>query len=520
MQAAQLQSMPTRHTWPVVTQGQARFVQTLDKTATLHLSISLPLRDENGLKGFIDNLYNPASPNYRQFLTVAQFRDMFGPTQSDFDNVVRWSRENGFVVTETAANRMLIQVNGRVSDIEKAFHVNLNVYHDAAENRDFYAPDREPMTDSPAALLHVSGLDNYSLAKPAVAHSDAAPQATGSGPGGQFIGSDFRAAYYGSGKLNGKNQSLGLLEYVGYNPTDITLYFNTVGQTLKTKVVPVSTDGTPATCTTCDDTEQSLDIEDGISMAPGMKQCVVYVGSTDTAMLNRMVSDNSCKQLSSSWEWRPADASTLDPIFMEMAAQGQNFFEASGDDGAYNSGTEYSWPADDQNITAVGGTDLVTNGPGGAWMSETAWVDSGGGISLNNIKIPTYQKNKIVVNKTNKASKTLRNVPDVAAEGNFDNYICYDGHCAGGWGGTSFATPRWGGFLALANQQATKGGGSPLGFINPAIYAIGEGSSYTSNFHDITVGGNGGYTAVAGYDLVTGWGSMIGPTLINTLTAK
>jgi xanthomonalisin len=111
----------------------------------------------------------------------------------------------------------------------------------------------------------------------------------------------------------------------------------------------------------------------------------------------------------------------------------------------------------------------------------------------------------------------LRNAPDVAAEGKTDNYICYDGKCACSWGGTSFAAPRWAGYLALANQQSVSHGHATLGFLNPTIYSIGLGSNYGTDFHDITSGSNGTYSAIKGYDLVTGWGSPNGAALINAL---
>ena len=130
-----------------------------------------------------------------------------------------------------------------------------------------------------------------------------------------------------------------------------------------------------------------------------------------------------------------------------------------------------------------------------------------------------------MANSSNGASSTIRNIPDVAAEGNFDNYLCDQGSCQGTWGGTSFAAPRWAGFLALINQQAVANGSSTLGFINPAVYSIGKGTSYNSDFHDITSGNNNNgkgksYNAVVGYDLVTGWGSPNGASLINALAGS
>jgi subtilase family serine protease len=176
------------------------------------------------------------------------------------------------------------------------------------------------------------------------------------------------------------------------------------------------------------------------------------------------------------------------------------------------------WPADDPYITAVGGTDLTTTGPGGPWASETGWSGSAGGPSKNGVAIPSYQLLPGVIDASNHGSTTLRNIPDVAAEANTNQYSCYDGGCYGGNGGTSYAAPQWAGFTAMANQQATANGLPTLGFLNPSLYRIGLSGVYDSNFHDITSGSNGGYTAVVGYDLVTGWGSFIGPSLIDLLT--
>ena len=76
-----------------------------------------------------------------------------------------------------------------------------------------------------------------------------------------------------------------------------------------------------------------------------------------------------------------------DPIFREFAAQGQSLFASSGDGGAFpppgcTTNCFYTlFPAEDPYVTAVGGTELTTSGPGGAWQSESAWPYSGGGIN-------------------------------------------------------------------------------------------------------------------------------------------
>jgi subtilase family serine protease len=140
--------------------------------------------------------------------------------------------------------------------------------------------------------------------------------------------------------------------------------------------------------------------------------------------------------------------------------------------------------------------------------------------SKNKIPIPSYQKIAGVINSQNKGSMTLRNIPDVAAEANTNQYSCYDGGCSGGNGGTSYAAPQWAGFVAMANQQAVAAGKSTLGFLNPTLYKIGVSKQYDNDFHDITSGNNGQYVAVPGYDLVTGWGSPTGPDLINALVGS
>ena len=517
----QASTLATRHVRDAVTSGQAALVGRVPGTQVLRLNIALPLRNEAELDQLLQQIYDPNSPNFHRYLGVEEFTERFGPSQTDYEDVIRFARVSGLQVTGTAANRMIVDVTGTASQIEQAFHVTLGLYQHPTEPRIFYAPDREPTTDLTVAVWHVTGLDNFSIPRPASLgrHPTGGGKTTGSGPDGYFLGSDLRAAYYGASALTGSGQSVGLVEFAGYNKNDVVTYFSQVGQKLAVSIVGVSTDGSSLSCTgSCDDTEQALDIEEAISMAPGMNSVLVYVSdSSDVSIFNRMATDNIAKSLSCSWGWSPADSSSDDPIFKEFAAQGQTLFVASGDSGSYRSRSRFVYPADDAYVTSVGGTDLTTAAAGGAWKSETAWLDSGGGISPDRIAIPSWQLTAGVITTANKGSKRYRNSPDVAAEANTDNYICYDGVCEGGWGGTSFAAPRWAGFLALVNQQSVARGKSTLGFLNPTIYSIGSGSGYESEFHDITSGSNGAFSAQAGYDLVTGWGSPNGAALVNAL---
>ena len=513
---AQAAPLLTPHVPAAVATHQSAFVGTPDPTLPLHLAVALPMRDQAGLDALLRQIYDPGSPRYRHYLTVAQFADRFGPTASDYAEAVRFFAAAGLRITGVSANRYIVDVLGSVADIERVFHVKMGLYRHPTQRRDFLAPDREPTLDLAVPVLHVSGLDDFTLPTPRLKHS-ATPSAragTGSGPGGNFLGSDIRAAYYGSGKLTGAGQSLGLMELASYNLADVTLYFATYGPPLTAAVNGISTDGSNVNCTgTCHDGEQALDIEYAISMAPGLDQVQVYVGKTAESVLNRMASDNTSKQLSTSWGWHE-DFATDDPIFKEMAAQGQTFLTASGDYSTLKASGP--WPEEDANLTGVGGTDLKTEGAGGPWRAEAGWIHSAGGPSLDKtILIRGYQLR--LINTANAGSTILRNVPDIAGDANTDNVICAGGRCDGGWGGTSFASPIWAGFIALANEQAAANGEPTVGFLNPTLYALARRPWYARTLHDETIGKSGRYQAVPGYDLVTGLGSPSGRALIDAL---
>jgi subtilase family serine protease len=531
---AQPQSLLTLHVRDVVVNGQAQSAGRLPATQSMRFDIVLPLRHQPELENFLQEIYEPSSSSYRHFLTPQEFTARFGPSQEDYDAVVHFAKANGFQVVGGSRDGMNLELKGTVASVEKALHVTMGVYQHPTENRTFFAPDREPTVDLSVRLWHISGLDNYSIPHSMLQHRAAEVEPNvvkGSCPGNTYCGSDMRGAYYNGGTLTGTGQNIAILELAGTDLADLTTYYTNVKQTEPYTPTLVSTGGFSTACLAsrnCDDAEQTLDMTQAMGMAPGSTMTYMYVcgdafgaGTFDeTACLSAMSTASPLSmQISCSWSWSPADPSTDDPYYQKFAAQGQNFFVASGDGGSFPSPSRpFYYPQEDAFVVAVGGTDLQVTKAGGPWSSETAWVDSGGGISQDNIPIPAWQQLTGVINSSNKGSKTLRNVPDVAAEANFDFYVCADqSGCQSGFGGTSFAAPMWAGFMALVNQQAIANGNPPLGFLNPTIYNIGLGSGYGAAFHDITSGSNGGFSAVTGYDLVTGWGSPNGAGLINAL---
>ncbi len=504
----------------------------------MHIQIILQQRNQAELREFLREQQDPTSSNYRKALTVEQFTAQYGPSRADYETVKDFARQNGLEILSGSRNRMLLQVRGSVANIEKALHVSMSVYQHDTENRTFFAPDREPTPDLPIQLWHIGGLDNYSTPKPAyhkLSPSEAAEvrsnATTGSGPSASFLGSDMRAAYYTDGNsaatLTGTGQSVGLFEFIGTDLTDLDTYYTNVGQTNNVPITLTSVDTQSTSCKepTCDDTEQTLDMTQALGMAPGMAGLTMWIGTgglsgqslDDPGILNGMVTANPLQaQLSCSWAWKPADNTTDDPFFTEMAAQGQTFFTASGDDGNWAHAT-YVWPADDVNVVSVGGTDLDTQSAAGPWASETGWSDGGGGISPNKFAIPSWQV--AAAAGCAKCSQTYRNGPDVSANANFTFYVCADQtKCtANTYGGTSFATPMWAGYMALTNEQyQLNGNAGTLGFINTALYNIYAGPNYDTDFHDILTGGNT-FGATVGYDLATGIGSPNGDNLLLAL---
>ncbi len=559
-------------------------IRRLDSRARLDLSIGLPLRNREELTNLLQELYQPGNANFHHYLTPDQFAPRFGPSQEDYQKVIDFAKSHGLMVRGTHPNRTLLDVSGSVADIEKAFHVHMLVYQHPGEARTFFAPDVNPSLNLDTPVLAISGLNNYAMPHPRL-HPLGTPfqpmvrplggggAGGGGGSGGNYTGTfegyDFRNAYADGVSQDGAGQSVGLFELFGFSQQDIQDYEDECGIYPYVSVQPVPIDGGPGDPANVDwidypgyldySFEVTADIEMAISMAPGLSSVLVYEGPTpldvpplgtnyiqDAAttaqindVLNRMATDDLAKQLSCSYGF-DINLSTVQ-IFQQFAAQGQSFFLASGDGGAFSSAVDE--PADDPYITVVGGTTLTTASDleGVSWASETTWLTpatsdpllgntpleaSGGGTSTA-YAIPSWQQG--ISMTANQGSTTMRNLPDVSLVANNINLVWGNDFIGESFdwteAGTSFAAPLWAGFMALVNQQAAANGQPPIGFANPALYAIGKSTNYLSCFHDITTGMNTNstsptkYYAVAGYDLCTGWGTMIGSNLMQALLA-
>ena len=523
-------------------------IGSLAGTNQMRLAIGVPLRDSAGLDEFLAQLYDPASTNYQHYLTPDELTARFGPTEQDYAAVKEFARTNGLTVAGTFSNRLVLDVTGTAASVEKAFHITLHTYQHPTEARQFFAPDTEPGVSADLPVADIQGLSDFSKPRPHArkAGTVTARPKNGSASNGGYIGDDFRNAYAPGVTLTGAGQRVGLFEYDGFVSSDITAYATSAGNGRSSIVVQAVSVNSYNGAAGSGQDEVELDIELAMAMAPGLAAIYVFEAPTSTSpnvILNSMYSYSGIvKNLSCSWGWGGGPTTTTDAIFKNMAAAGQSFFNASGDTDAFTTGSSSPYgvdnlslanaPSSSPYITQVGGTTL-TSGASGSYLSETVWnwgvadpvdydgVGSSGGISSYYNTLPSWQTN--ISNMVSRGgSATNRNIPDVALTA--DNiYVVVDNGQPAVYGGTSCAAPLWAGFMALDNQQAAANGRSPVGFINPAIYAIAGSANYSACFHDVTTGSNtwsaspGLFLATTGYDLCTGLGTPNGANLINAL---
>jgi subtilase family serine protease len=282
--------------------------------------------------------------------------------------------------------------------------------------------------------------------------------------------------------------------------------------------------------------EEALDVEWAHAIAPGANIILFEANSDSPSDLQAAVATAAAYPGVSvvSMSFGSPEMSTdpsLNSLYTTPAGhQGVTFLASSGDTGSYVPGTTtvaVNSPAASPNVLAVGGTHLVLNADN-SYNSETAWGSgtssgsatsdggSGGGISLYEPE-PAYQS---LVQHTG-----FRTVPDVAfdadPETGVDVYDSYDNGAATPWnviGGTSLASPSWGGLIAIADEGIVAAGGDTLDGATqtlPRLYTLYQ--TKPSDFHDITSGSNGAYSAGPGYDEVTGLGSPVANQLIPDL---
>ncbi len=507
------------------------------------LSLAFPLRRRSSaeLAALLSAIENPASPQYHHYLTAAQYAAAFGPSEAERDTALATLRALGFTVTATDDASGLAQASGSVGKIEAVFGVHL--YDErTADGAQYIAADGIPHLPVAlaAVVTGVVGLDTRPAVQRRSPQLGLAPQATG---GGGLDPSALRAAYdvtpLTSQGLDGSGETIAIAEIDRFRQSDVSTYDSAFALTTPDVQVVKVAGGTTTTSP-----EPVLDIEVLQAIAP-KAQIIAYESGSDldslAQMFDRIVSDNRAQIVSISLgacELGVDNSSAsgfldaLDSAFQRADAQGMSVLVSSGDSGAYGCQDNHlsvDLPAASPFVTAVGGTALFP-GADNSYGSEDGWEGplegSGGGGGLSVLyQQPTWQTGPGVANTY---SDGMRQVPDVSADADpltgYRIYYSGDNDCSGNdcWtvvGGTSAAAPFWAGLIALANQQ----GHRKLGFLNPALYAIGAAGANGgagSPYHDVTAGGNLYYQATSGWDYSTGWGSPDAATLVAMLLAQ
>jgi len=229
---------------------------------------------------------------------------------------------------------------------------------------------------------------------------------------------------------------------------------------------------------------------------------------------------------------------TLRSAFKLAAKSGVTVLAASGDSGTagykLNGRDLYpfrvnSWPSSDPLVTSVGGTQLELDDAGNRLSPDVVWNDGsgagGGGLSRIFAR-PAYQS------AVSGIVGSHRGTPDISLSAAVDGGVWVYGSYVGQasaydvYGGTSAATPELAGIVAIANQSA----GKPLGQLNPLLYSL----TGDDGIVDVTSGNNDigpfrnsngrryhvpGFTALAGYDLASGLGTVDAAKLVPALVA-
>lgn len=466
----------------------------------LHIAVALKLRNPDQLNAFIAARRQLAATGAQLDapMTAQTFLDRHAPTTDDAQAVAAYLSKAGFTNVQVEPNRLLVTADGNVDAAQQAFQTTfVNVTRDGRQS---YANDKDAVIPASLqnAVLSVVGLQDvhrmHTMNVRADATSALRPQSvTGHNP------TTFSAIYGGSGVPTASTVTVGIIAEgrLTQTITDLNKFTSNNGlSTVSTQIVGSGSSDTSGL------EEWNLDSQDIVGMAGGKVGKLIFYDATSlsnsalTSIINTAVSANAAKVINVSLGECETDTTqdgsmaADDQLFKTAEAQGQTFSISSGDSGADecgDGGTTPSYPASSPYVIAVGGTTLNTSGS--TYTSETAWSGSGGSPSLVEPR-PTWQT---------AVTGSFRVVPDVAfdADPNSGALVIVNGRNEQ-IGGTSLAAPLFTGSWARLLAAHTS-----LGFAGPHIYKLPAG-----DYHDVTSGNNGGFSAGPGYDDVTGRGSF------------
>ncbi len=522
-------SLPFQTDAQLLTQ-KAQLVGPHPKSSTIKLTIGLKLRSADRLQTFLQEVQYPPSSEYHHFLTPQQFTKLYGPTTTEVNAVVRFLRQYNIQVSDVAPNRILIHTKASTGAYEAAFKIRVNDY--TLNGRSFFSTTDRPQIPLSLSgiVLNVLGLNNSRQMRP---HSYVeplrgrqGPLTTAPPPSTAFFNPEQIAKAYDwpaiTDSSNGAGVSVAIVtaDSSGLaSATSASTFWSSYGLPSHTvNVIPV--DGDQGS--TLGMIETLLDMEYSGAMAPGITQNV-YVASnagvtTFTDAYNRFVNDDTSQVMTTSWgiyeSADPAQFQTDEQIFAQAAAEGISMFAAAGDhgsgDGAPWGNDHADFPSSSEYITAANGTELSISDISGTYASEHAWSDTGGAISQLFTQ-PLWQTGPGVPNSG------FRMNSDMALNaGGLHPYLMYiSSRGFVGVYGTSAVAPILAGLFAIGVSQQP--GDASLGQSNKLIYGDVNAGNYATDFHDVTTGSNGAFSAGPGWDHPTGWGSPRATSLLSHL---
>jgi pseudomonalisin/xanthomonalisin len=467
----------------------------------MHVVVTLKLRNRADLDARVARI---RAGSRGDIIGSAQAAQLYLPTPAQVKAVVDHLTQAGFRNIEVASNRLVISADGSAANATQAFHTTLRHFGSGADRRFANVTAAQVPAHLGSIVLAVHGLQNA-----AGFHTMAHPLAGKAASAGHSP-TDFPLIYDASSMPPAASATLAIISEGNLDPTlaDLQAFETKAGYAPVDAVVDyVGTKGTDTSGTV----EWNLDSQDSLAAAGGaLKQMIFYAATSLqdaplTQAYNQAVADNKASVINVSLgecetaAKRSGIEASNDQIFALGVAQGQTFSVSSGDSGSQECGrrrgNKQSYPAVSPYVMSIGGTTLA--GSGTTYAGETVWSGTGGGASVTEAA-PSWQKSAGVL-----GSSTMRGVPDVAfdADPATGAIILVNGKNEQ-VGGTSLAAPLFAGFWARV--QAANG--NALGFPDPAIYQYAGANP--SLFHDVTSGSNGGYSAKAGWDYTTGWGSL------------
>lgn len=570
----------------------------------VQFDVVLKPRDPGALASFVTSVSTPGSAQYRQYVPKGDFGARFGAPTSAVQTVTANLESAGLRVTGLDPDGLVMHVAGDAAAAERAFHVTLFNYV-MADGRRAFGPDGSPQLPAgvASAVQSVIGLDTFSpppvstLSKiPAeTLQSDAkkvCPTShTGSATKGYWSPTQLAKAYdmttLVSAGDTGASTSVALWEHGPFTAGAIANYEHCYGKST-TPITAIPVDTADTSCSGAGCTEEAVaDIETLVGLVPGLASVDVYEvpATPNTAQIvdgwAKIATTDIDAVVSTSVgiKENAGLAEAEQPVFEQLAAQGQSVFAATGDHGS--EGTWYEttpqapaqWdPASQPTVTAVGGTDLKSlgsppsaqGGPPVKAPTQTAWNDrtydgcpcgsthiggaGGGGLSTY-WDMPSYQRVLSTPGipgvdssgaPCDEPGYYCRELPDVSASADgFNGYpIYYDGAWQLGsedghnyaLGGTSLATPSWAAVIALVDSDP--GCRVRVGFLNPALYELAASPTAADYLDSVTLGSakkanndytgalKGKYPVTSGYNMATGLGTPVAGNLADYLCSQ